>query len=181
MSDIRVAHRYALAAISVAEEMNIVDIVSKDFVLVEKMFVAVRDFRIFMKSPVIHTEKKKTVLMNVLRGNVHDFTLKFILLLTSRGREAVLRDVCKEFYRLRDVRRGILNVTARATVTFTDEQRRQLIQQIEQVTKKTVHLNVELDTSLQGGFTVQYEDTVWDASVRHQLETLRQRFVEGTI
>ncbi len=91
MSDIRVAHRYALAAISVAEEMNIVDIVSKDFALVQKMFVDIRDFGIFMKSPVIHTEKKKTVLTNVLRGNVHDFTLKFILLLTSRGREAVLR------------------------------------------------------------------------------------------
>jgi F0F1-type ATP synthase delta subunit len=42
-----------------------------------------------------------------------------------------------------------------------------------------VRLSVERDPSLVGGFTVQYEDTVWDASVRRQLELLRDRLVGG--
>ena len=106
MSELRVARRYASAAISVAEEMNNVDAVSKDFALIEKLLHDVRDFGIFMRSPVVNTEKKKTVLMNVLRGNIGEFTLKFVLLLTPRGREGILRDVIKEFYRLRDEHRN---------------------------------------------------------------------------
>jgi F0F1-type ATP synthase delta subunit len=32
---------------------------------------------------------------------------------------------------------------------------------------------------LKGGFTIQFNDTVWDASVRHQLDLLRKKFLEG--
>ena len=51
--------------------------------------------------------------------------------------------------------------------------------QIGRVTGKKAVLTVERDASLIGGFTVQYEDTVWDASVRRQLELMRARLVGG--
>jgi F0F1-type ATP synthase delta subunit len=33
---------------------------------------------------------------------------------------------------------------------------------------------------LKGGFTVQHDDTVWDASVRHQLNRLQEKFAGNT-
>ena len=63
---------------------------------------------------------------------------------------------------------------------LNEDQEKKLIAQLETATKKKIRLTYVTDASLKGGFVVQHDDTVWDASVRRQLEVLRERFVEGT-
>jgi F-type H+-transporting ATPase subunit delta len=179
MSNIRVAERYASAALSVSEEMKSVDEVSRDFAFIETMMRDVADFRLFLKSPVVNKEKKASVLAQLLRGKVSVFTEKFVLLLASKGRENILPETIRQFYDLRDKQRGILHVVARTAVKFSDAQHRTLVRQIEAATKKQARIDYVVDPSLKGGFIVQHEDTVWDASVRHQLDILRQRLAEG--
>jgi len=179
MHGIRAAYRYALALFGVAEELKKIDDTTKDFEYLETL-IAVREFYIFLKSPVIKTEKKKQTLRNILHRKVSDVTMKFVLLLASKGREALLPDIIPQFFALQDKRLDILRVTARTAVKFTQEQERQLVRQLAQVTKKEIRLTSVLDSSLQGGFLVQHEDTVWDASVRRQLEKFKQRLIEGT-
>ena len=179
MSEYRAASRYATAILGVAQEVNKLDDVSKDFQLIEKLVVGSREFVSFLKSPVVNSEKKKKTLTEIFEGKVADLTMKFILLLASKGREGLLPEITRQFYRLRDVRLGILRVMARTTVPFTPKQEQELREQLEKVTKKKVHLKFVIDPALRGGFTVHHEDTVWDASVRHQLEVLRERFVNG--
>jgi F-type H+-transporting ATPase subunit delta len=178
MHEMRAAYRYALALFGVAEDLKKLDEVTNDFKYLESL-IAVREFYLFLKSPVIKTEKKKQTLRNILHGKVSDVTMKFVLLLTSKDREALLPDIIPQFFALQDKRLGILRVTARTTVKFTQEQEQQLIRQLERVTKKQVRLTLVLDPSLHGGFMVQHEDTVWDASVRRQLERFNQRLIEG--
>lgn len=180
MSEIRAAYRYANSIIGVAAEVNTLDEVYKDFQLAEKLMNDSPEFRGFLKSPVVNSEKKKKVLGEIFKGNVCELTLKFIFLLASKGREGLLAEIVRQFYRLRNERLGILNVKARSAVPFTSHQEKDLTAQLEKVTKKKIQLNTALDASLKGGFTVQHEDTVWDASVRHQLEALRERFTQGT-
>ena len=179
MTQSKAASRYALAFIGIAEEMKTLDAVGKDFIYLDALTKQSPEFSAFLKSPVVNKEKKKSVLREVLQKNVSEMTLKFILLLAAKGREDVLPEIIRQFYRLRDEHQGILNVTARTSVKFSDAQEKTLVNQIEQSTKKKVRMNYVLDPSLKGGFTVQHEDTVWDASVRHQLELLRKRFAEG--
>ena len=179
MSETRAAYRYALAILGVAEETKNLDVVSKDFEFLDKLIRETKEFAVFLKSPVVTAEKKKRVLMEILKGSVSDLTMTFIMLLASKDREGLLPELIRQFSRLRDQRLGILDVTARASVKFTDAQEQNLVRQIEQATKKKVRMNVVLAPELKGGFTVQFEDTVWDASVRRQLEVLRLRLVEG--
>ena len=180
MSEFRAAYRYALALLGVAEEMKKLDDVSRDLASIEKLIKDSREFFLFLKSPVVNSEKKKRTLTEILEGRMSDVTMKFVLLLASKGREALLPEITQQFNRLRDERLGILHVTTRTAVAFKPEQEKQLISQIEAATKKKVRLSYVVDPSLKGGFMVQHDDTVWDASVRHQLEVLRERFVEGT-
>jgi F-type H+-transporting ATPase subunit delta len=180
MHGMRAAYRYALALFGVAEELKKLNEAAKDFEYLETL-IAVREFYLFLKSPVIKTEKKKQTLRNILHGKVSDVTMKFVLLLASKGREALLPDIIPQFFALQDKRLGILRVTARTAIKFTQEQERQLVRQLEQVTKKKIRLTSVLDPSLHGGFLVQHEDTVWDASVRRQLERFKQRLIEGMV
>lgn len=179
MSEFKAAYRYALALIGVAEEMKALDTVNKDLAYVEAMHRESSEFMRFLKSPVVNKEKKKLAFTELLQGKVSEITLKFVLLLTTRDREKIIPEIIQQFYRLRDERLGILNVAVRTTVKFSDTQEKSLVKQLEQSTKKKIHLHFVIDSTLKGGFTVQHEDTVWDASVRHQLEVLRLRFTEG--
>ena len=181
MIESRAAHRYALALVGIAEEMKKVDEVSNDFIFVEKLLQESRDFRSFLKSPVVTNQKKRRVFEAVLSGNIGDLAWKFILLLTSKDREVLLPEIIRQFYKLRDERRGILHAVARTVVSLTEAQEGKLIGSIQELTKKKVQLTYERDPSLIGGFTVQYGDTVLDASVKRQLELLQERFAEGSI
>jgi len=180
MSEFRAAHRYALALIGVAEEMKKLDEVSRDLASIEKLVNESREFLMFLKSPVVNNEKKKRMMDEIFQGKLNDLTMKFVHLLASKGREALLPEIIKQFYILRDERLGILHVTTRTAVAFKPDQERQLIAQLEAATKKKVRLTYVTDASLKGGFIVQHDDTVWDASVRRQLELLHERFVVGT-
>lgn len=179
MSEFRSAYRYALAIISVAEEQGKLDEMNKDVQLLEKLINESREMFLFLKSPVVNAERKKRLLTELLKGNVGDITMKFLILLASKGREGLLPEIIQQFYRLRDQRLGILNVNMKTTVKFSEAQERQLISQLERVTGKKIRLSSIIDASLKGGFTVQHDDTVWNASVRRQLELLRSRFIEA--
>jgi F-type H+-transporting ATPase subunit delta len=179
MSDSRIAYRYALAILGVAEETKKLDVVFNDFGLIGKLLTEVREFSLFLKSPVIKSAKKKQVLNELLKPRVCDLTLAFVLLLTTKDRERLLPDVIREFYKLRDKKLGILQVLTHTAVPFTQAQKEQLVRKVSVVTKKNVKIEYVADPSLRGGFTVQFEDTVWDASVKRQLELIEQRFIEG--
>lgn len=179
MSDFRAAYRYALALLNVAEEQKKLDETNADLAGIEGLIADSREFAVFLKSPVINHEKKKHALTEILRGKIGDLTFRFVLLMTSKGREALLPEVIQQFHKLRDERLGILQVDAWSAIPFKPDQEQQLSRQLELATKKKVRLTYSLDPSLKGGFIVQHEDTVWDASVRRQLELLRERFMEG--
>ena len=180
MSEIRAGSRYATAILGVAMETNSLDAVYRDFQSLEKILAGSPEFRVFLKSPVVNTEKKKKVLGEIFKGTVSELTLKFILFLSSKGREGLLPEIVRQFYRLRDDRLGILDVKARTAVPMTKAQEEELIGKLEKATKKKIRLNTLIDAALKGGFTVQHEDTVWDASVRRQLDVLKDRLTQGS-
>ena len=180
MSEFRAAYRYALALIGVAEEVKKLDEVSRDLASLENLLKESREFLVFLRSPIVNREKKKRTIDQIFEGKLGDVTMKFVHLLAAKGREGLLPEIIKQFAKLRDEHLGILQVTARTAIAFKPDQERQLIAQLEAATKKKIRLTYIPDASLRGGFIVQHDDTVWDASVRRQLEVLRERFVEGT-
>ncbi len=179
MTDSRAAHRYALALIEVAEEQKALERVHQDLEFLDNLIGTSRELHLFLVSPVVNSEKKKRVLKELLAGRVTELTMHFVMMLAAKGREGLMREIIAQFSRLRDERLGILSVTARTVVKFSDAQVRHLVSQLERATRKKIRISFLTDPSLKGGFTVQHDDTVWDASVRRQLELLRDRFARG--
>jgi len=180
MVESRAAYRYALALIGLAEEMKQLDDVSKDIHDLERLIRSSRELVLFFKSPVITREKKKTVLTELFKGKVSEVMFQFIKLLAAKNREALLPEIIVQYNKLLDQKRGIIPVIVRTASSFSKEQERQLVERLQAMTKKTPRIEFVQDASLIGGFAVQYDDTVWDGSVRHQLEVLKKRLVHGT-
>ena len=56
-----------------------------------------------------------------------------------------------------------------------DEQRRRLAEALSRATGKQVEVHVTVDPDLMGGIVARIGDTVIDGSVRHRLDTLKER------
>lgn len=177
MAESRVAYRYALSLFNVAQESKSVDAVVRDLEGIRALMESSREFQLFLRTPVINTMRKKGILNEILRKRVGELTMHFLLLLASKDREGILDEIIAQFFRIRDRELGILDVTVRTASTFTKAQEKSLVTRLESVTRKRVRVKFLPDASLKGGFTIQYDDTVWDASLRHQLESLRQQFI----
>jgi len=179
MADSRASYRYALAVLGVAEEIKQLDRVRDDFSLIGKTIDDSREFALFLKSPVISQGKKKQLLEIVFKQSVCDLTMKFIVLITNKGREMLLPEIIRQFMLLYNQRHGIIDVAVKTAAKMTTDQQKILSDRLQKITGKSVRFTELLDPKLIGGFTVQYEDTVWDGSVKHQLETLREQLVGG--
>lgn len=152
--------------------------VSDDFILIRRITTDSREFQLFLKSPVIKKEKKQEVLEVVFAKAIQPLTLQFLRLLTEKEREEMLLQIVDEFFQQQDARSGIAGVGVRAAIELSEEQTAQLKERFEVYTKKKVRLNFNIDKQLIGGLIVRIGDTVFDGSVKRQLELLEQRFVE---
>ena len=179
MKNLRAARRYATALMAEVEGRREMDAVAADLSMIGSMLEGSRELRRLLASPVITGQKKMQVFDALLKKRVSDTTLMFVRLLISKHRGDLLPEIVEQFSVLRDAKLGIVQAEVRSAVGVTVAQRDTLQKQLDHYTGKKVNLLIEVAPELKGGLLVRIGDTVLDASVRRQLELLRDRFVTG--
>ncbi|MEX1139176.1 MAG: ATP synthase F1 subunit delta [Bacteroidota bacterium] len=179
MRQYRVARRYAEALITAAEQQNLLEKVSGDCEMLQRLLMESRDLQVFLKSPVIKREKKQEALRAMFAKKLDKVTMSFLELITEKGREEFLSDILQQYFALRDDRLGIVNVEIKAATELSKNQHEGIRKKFEGLTRKSVRLSFSLDKHLKGGFVARVGDTMYDGSVKRQLELLRERFAEG--
>jgi F-type H+-transporting ATPase subunit delta len=179
MSNTRIARRYAEAFLLAAEEQKtLLKKVGDDFLKLRDLLNESHELQLFLKSPVIKTEKKQAVLAALFEKKVQPLTFVLLQLLAEKGRESSLPEIIETFFLLRDEKLGIMNVHVKTAVEFTRQQKNELEKHFELSSKKKVQVDVQVDPALIGGFVARMGDTLFDGSIKRQLELLRQRFAE---
>ncbi len=175
----RASRRYAGALLELAAELKKVDQVSADMRLIRGAISASRDLELFFASPVIDRSKKKGVITALFEAKVDKLTMGFLLLLVEKGRESLLAGIVVEYADLLDEMMGIVNAELKAPFEFDEKHIARARGKLEEITSKKVRVSFSLDKSLVGGFLAQIGDTVYDGSVRRQLELLKRRLTEN--
>ena len=173
----RIASRYAKSLIDLAGEQGKLDRVLEDM----ELFVAVakvRDMQLMLKSPVVTTDRKSKVFEALFTGKIDPLTFAFIDIILKKGRESLLAEIAQEFiHQYREIKGiSIVEITsAEALSAETLESiRKKLVD--SKLTHGQIEFKTKVDPSLIGGFVISFEDKLYDASVRHQLDILRKEF-----
>jgi len=181
MTNLRIANRYAEALLTAAEELHILKKVSDDLTVIQRIIKESHDFQHFLKSPIIKKDKKQEVFKATFGSTIQPLTLQFLSLLVEKEREEALPGVIESFFRLQDKLLGIVHVSVRTAAELSQQQTMELTHRFETYSKKKVQIDLSLDKELIGGFIARIGDTVFDGSVKQQLELLRKRFAEELI
>lgn len=178
MSVFRVSYRYANSLMLLAEEKNIFQEVAKDADLIFNTINNSIELKVILKSPVIKTELKKKLLNEIFSNKISSETLSFIDFVIQKNREDILLEIFKEFLVLCDKKNKILRAKVKTAVELDESLKSKLTSKLESRTNQKVIANYLLDQKIIGGFVVEIDDQVYDASVKHQLAQLRKKFSE---
>lgn len=178
MAETKISSRYAASFLGLAIEKNILDKTASDMQLVLTAFKSSRELRRAIDSPVIKPEVKESVLREIFSGKVDSETMKFINFVAGKRRESYLPSIAKRFLELRDEHLGIVQASVLSAFELSGEQKDLLKNRFESSLGKSVILTYQVDNNLLGGFVAKIGDTIFDASVKHQLNLLKKHFVK---
>ena len=106
-------------------------------------------------------------------------TRNFMALVIEHRRISALKDIRQQFEAEINERLGIADAEVIGVRPLGDDEKRTLELQIAKVTGKKIRATYSTDKSVLGGSVVKVGSTVYDGSVRGQLERLRELLVEG--
>ena len=180
MPNPRLAARYAKSLIDLAVEKGQLETIYKDMQYLQELCKKSRDFVILLRSPVIRADKKERTIEAVTKGKVSGITETFNRLLVTKGRETDLPEIVNAFIDQYNSIKGIHKVKLTTAVPVSDELKKAIIEK----TNTEAGLNeVELETivkdDLIGGFVLEFNNNLVDASILRDLKEIRKQFKEN--
>ena len=175
MAGARAAIRYAKAILSLASEQKTADVVNTEMKLIANTIAESKDLSDALKSPVVSSSIKKSVLLEVFK-NSNQATLNLIDTLITNNRIDILGDVAKKYNQLYDESKGIEQATVTTAVSLSDDLKTKVLAKAKELTGKDIEVENIIDESIIGGFILRIGDIQYNASISNQLSKLKREF-----
>ncbi len=177
MNNPRLAGRYAKSLLDLAVETNQLEIVYNDMKYLQAVIKASREFVNLLKSPVIPSATKVKALTAVTGKNVSELTARFNTLLVSKTRENVLPEIVESFIDLYNHLKGIHKVKLTTAFAVSDDVKEAIQNKIKRDTDiQIIELQSVVREEIIGGFILEYDNNLVDASIRRDLMDVKKQF-----
>ena len=144
----------------------------------EQMVEASPELRNVLLSPAVPTARKRAVVSRFAPTvPLSPLVRNFLFVVIDRRRGDLFGQLGTAFEAALDERTGVVRVEVHSAVPLTDQQRAALGVELSRVANKQVRCEFFIDPALIGGVVARMGSTVYDGSVRTQLDTLRERLV----
>jgi len=172
-----IASRYARALVEVVIEQKIDPAIAVQQV---KDIVATvaesKQLRMVWESPAIAAEQKRAVL-DAIAGQ--SGTLRpirnFFAVLIDHGRIFMVEQIARQFETELNSQLGFVEAAITSSRALSSDEKQGLESQVERITGKKVRASYGTDGELLGGAVVRVGSTIYDGSVRGQLQKLKQQ------
>lgn len=168
---ITIARPYAVAIFKLAKEKKALTQWSDELSLIAAV---VSDARVsaMIDDPKLSSQDLEKALLAIFSGKLSETAINLIKLLVENNRLGIVADIVAAFETLKDEHEGVLEAELTAAVEHAEAQVKSLIKQLETKFGKKIEAEVKVDSELIGGIKIVVGDTVIDASVRGQLQSL---------
>lgn len=138
------------------------------------------DLRRVWESPAISAEQKRKVL-DAIAGQMGAFQAvrNFIAVIIDHRRIPMLDAIVRQFGVELDAQLGFVEAQVSSARELSAEEKRELESQVERMTAKKVRARYSSDPRLLGGVMVRVGSTIYDGSIRGQLEKMKEQLSVG--
>lgn len=176
MSIQTVARRYATALADVVTEHGEARQVQEELSAWEIMMNGNPMLMEVFSNPTIPYEQKHKVLTSLIaRARLRPTTSNFLQVLLRNQRLTELSEVNRRFAQVLDERSGIVSAEVTTARPVPEAQQEALRSKLTTMTGKHVRLSFTTNEELIGGIVTRIGSTIYDGSVRNQLQQVKER------
>lgn len=180
MSVETVARRYATALADVVTKTNETDNIKSELKTWESMLGENSNLTEVFSNPSIQQEQKEKVLGSLIeKSKPAPMTANFLRVLLRNGRLTELKQINTRFESVLEERANVVSAKIISARPLGDNEKRELQTNLEKMTGKRVNLNFDINDDIIGGVITTIGSTVYDGSVRTQLENLKQQMIKS--
>jgi F-type H+-transporting ATPase subunit delta len=129
-------------------------------------------------SPAVSASKKHAVVARFAQMMpLSPLVRNFLYVLIDKRRINILDEIHEAFKVILDEQLGLVRADVKSAQPLNAEQQTLLQQELSLITGKQVRCDYAVDTELLGGVVAKIGSTIYDGSVRAQLDSLKQRLV----
>ena len=139
-----------------------------------------KDLGGFLANPIFEQESKKKVLEQIIgRLSLSPMTINFLKLLIDKKRIDVLPDIETCYRQLMDDALQKVRVTVKSAYPLSSQMQDFITSNLKKMTGREVEVTVEDDKNLLGGIVIGVGDTLYDGSIKNQLNNMRNLLGEA--
>ena len=168
---------YARSLLELANERGEVEEIGREMAGVLELTQQNPTFAEFLADPGIGAAERTATLDRVFRGRASPLLMNFLGVLNNKGRLRLLGSISEAFTDLLDEQRGNVEVDVTVAQRLSPEQLEQVRQRVSQALGKNAVVHQYVDENIIGGLVLRVEDRLIDASVKYQLEAMREKLV----
>ncbi len=170
-----VASRYAKSLLDLATEKGQLEAVYADMQQLKSVCAESKDFVLFLKSPIIESDKKVSTLKTIFEGKVNAISLSFIAMAASKRREATIPAMVTSFIEQYKTQKNIITAVVTSANGLDEATREKALHLIKTQLNGEVELIEKTNKDLIGGFVLKVGDKQLDKSVARQLANLKKQ------
>ncbi|GAA3660071.1 F0F1 ATP synthase subunit delta [Nonomuraea antimicrobica] len=164
-----------VAAAAEAESQSRLDEVEDELFRFGRIVAANPDLRRALADAAAPEAGKRDLLRDLLDGKVAPTSLRLITQVVVHPRGRNLEPGLEEFGQLVAQQRQRLVAVVRSAVELSEAQKERLTAWLRTSYGRDVHLNVEVDKRVLGGFSVRIGDEIIDTTIVGRIEEVRRR------
>jgi F-type H+-transporting ATPase subunit delta len=174
---LRYAHAFASVAASSGFDTTVAQQQLNDF---SGTLAGSRELREVLMNPSIATEQKMKVLNSIAeRIGMFPQVRNFLAVIMDHQRLAELDEILGEYHAVADEQSRTTEAEIITAHPLNDQDRAELEAQVAKLAGGRVRATYHQDATLLGGAVVRIGSTVYDGSIRAQLQQLKQKLVNA--
>lgn len=178
-----VARRYAKALFAVAQTQSDKGAMAQygdDLAKLAGLLENAPELTKIFRNPIFGVEEKRGVITKILDKVAPCAMVRnFCLLLADKNRLSFLPEINASYGTLLDSAQGVLRGKLVTAVKLSDVVQKNVVDKLQRESGQKVVLDYEVDQEIIGGLMLKIGDKILDASIRAQLQILKENIKRG--
>jgi len=173
------ASRYAHAVFEIGVEHDKIEVLHDQLDRVNVAFQSSDAFEHLLLHPGIEVDERRQAIRQLAdKWGLDEMLVNFLFVLLDNERVRKLPSILETYRKLLDDKEGNLRATVTSAVELDGGEKRALKQVLSEKFGKDIILTTETDEDLIGGAVARVGGTVFDGSVRNELDNLKENILE---
>jgi len=172
-----VAFNYARSLLELVNEQQQAESIAQELRDIRQIIDANPNFALYLADPAISQAERGEAIKKIFGGRVSKLMEDFLGVLNEKGRLNLFTEIAGAYGQLLEAQLSKVEVDVTVAHELDEQQLEKVRQRVSSALKRDAVVHQYVDESIIGGVILRVQDQLIDASVRYQLQSIKDRML----